>query len=250
MSNHVSKSSWCCSFDDGNGWWNDEFFSPEAWLDSLTGMAKLMEGQRNVIAMDLRNELRTDKIGRDEQIDDFMKFVPAAVDAVLEGNPDLLVFVSGLSYDNDWSFLEEGRNSDEWEQALVSKKSNVVFESHIYSWSPFGDISPGESCDNLTFDEHLSWPVRNGFPMVLSEIGTSIDAYEETDLTWLNCVRDFILEWRLGYAMWLLTGSYYFRGGELNAPDSFGLLSTDLSGYKSMDIIDKNREMQWGGDSA
>ena len=246
MSNHVSKSSWCCSLDDGNGCWGDEFFEAEEWLSSLTGMAKLMSGQSNVVAMDLRNELRTNKKGREDQIDDYMTYMPSGVNAVLDGNPSLLVFISGLNYDNDWTFLTEGRNSDAWEKTLVAAKANVVFESHIYSWSPFGDIEPGESCDNLTFDEHLSWPVRNGFPMVLSEIGTSIDSYEDADLTWINCVRDFILEWKLGYAMWLLTGSYYYRGGELNAPDSFGLLVADLSDYKTTEIIEKNREMQWG----
>jgi hypothetical protein len=247
MSNHVSKSIWCCGFDDGNGWFNDEFFEPTAWQESLVGVAKLMGNLPNVVALDLRNELRTDQHKRNEQIDDFMHYIPDAINAILNGNKDLLVFVSGLSYDNDWKFLDEGRNSQAWDDVLVDKKASIVFESHIYSWSPFGTIEPGESCDHLTFDEMLGWPVKNGFPMVLSEIGTTIDSFSDPsqDLTWWNCVRDFILEYKQGYAMWLLAGSYYYRAGDMNHPDSFGLLETDFSGYKNQEVIDKNREMQW-----
>ena len=58
MSNHVSKASWCCSIDDGNGWFGDEHFNIDEWFKSLTSMATLMKSHENVVAMDLRNELR------------------------------------------------------------------------------------------------------------------------------------------------------------------------------------------------
>ena len=33
MSNHVSKASWCCGDDDGNGWFGDEWFDVQSWTD-------------------------------------------------------------------------------------------------------------------------------------------------------------------------------------------------------------------------
>jgi len=59
MSNHVSKVGWCCSFDDGNGWFNERHFDIASWISSLSGMASLLLQYPTTVAFDLRNELRT-----------------------------------------------------------------------------------------------------------------------------------------------------------------------------------------------
>lgn len=35
LDNQVSKPIWCCSDDDGNGFWGDKYFDPKDWLQSL-----------------------------------------------------------------------------------------------------------------------------------------------------------------------------------------------------------------------
>ncbi|GMI26779.1 hypothetical protein TeGR_g5740 [Tetraparma gracilis] len=150
MSNHVSRSMWCCGQGDGNGWWGDEYFDVDGWTKSLEGMAALMAPHPNVVALDLRNELRNEVLSTDDQIRDWMKFMPKGVAAVLAGDASMLVFVSGLSYDNDLTFLDrDDLISDDWASQLEHLVSNIVFEGHIYSWSPFGEIT--DDCSQLTY---------------------------------------------------------------------------------------------------
>jgi len=243
MSNHVSKASWCCSDDDGNGWFDDEYFNTLDWENSLTSMSKLMSAHPNVVALDLRNELRSKK-ARDDQITEWFKFMPQGVDAVLAGDPSKLVFVSGLSYDNDLTFLDSDLASDAWTSQLEKLASNLVFEGHIYSWSPFGEYSG--DCSKLTYKEKLGWPWNNDRPMVISETGTNVDSYETDDHSWYeDCVAGLISDTKSGYGHWLLGGSYYIRDGTLNAHDSFGLLNSDWGAFKNDAIIEADKLMDW-----
>ena len=244
MSNHVSKATWCCSDDDGNGWFNYGYFYANSWLSSLTSMAKVMSSHPNVVALDLRNELRS-KIGNDEQITEWMKYMPMGVDAVLAGDATKLVFVSGLSYDTDLSFLNRtDLVSDAWSSQLEEKASNLVFEGHIYTWSPYGDYDG--DCSNLHFGEKIGWAWANKRPMVISETGINVDSYSEDDQAWFEgCITSLIVDSRSGYGQWLLGGSYYIRDGALNAHDSFGLLTSDWREFKSEDVVKANEMMDW-----
>ncbi|GMH58630.1 hypothetical protein TrLO_g10916 [Triparma laevis f. longispina] len=249
MSNHISKAGWCCSLDDGNGWFNDEYFNVGEWQDSLAQMAELMIDIPSVIGLDLRNELRNSlNLDRETLTSQFMEYVPPAIQTVQSANPEVLTLVSGLSYDNDLKFIDEATAKDrsKLDSVLEQYDTKIIFEGHIYSWSPFGDVPVnGESCDGLSFDDKLGWSYKNNYPMILSEIGWSIDSFEGDDKTWINCVRDFIMDNKLSHAMWLLGGDYYARDGTLNHPDSFGLLKDDWSGFKDENVLAKNKEMKW-----
>ena len=69
LDNHVSNPSWCCQISDGNGFFGDKYFDPEQWVEGLTRMATLFKGDRNVVGMSLRNELR----GPSQNEDDWYK---------------------------------------------------------------------------------------------------------------------------------------------------------------------------------
>lgn len=58
LDNHISKPGWCCSYNDGNGFFGDQYFDPDLWIDGLARMATLFNGVGNVVGMSLRNELR------------------------------------------------------------------------------------------------------------------------------------------------------------------------------------------------
>ena len=180
-------------------------------------MSKLMSPHPNVVALDLRNELRSSK-ARDDQITEWFKFMPQGVDAVLAGDASKLIFISGLSYDNDLTFLDSDLASDTWASQLEKLASNLIFEGHIYSWSPFGKYTG--DCSELTYIEKLGWPWNNDRPMVISETGTGVDSYPTDDHSWYeDCVAGLIFDTKSGYGHWLLGGSYYIRDGNLNAPD-------------------------------
>ncbi|KAG5001138.1 hypothetical protein JHK87_022210 [Glycine soja] len=57
--NHVSDPKWCCGDNDGNGFFGDEHFNPEEWLQGLSMIANRVKGKSQVVAIVLRNELRS-----------------------------------------------------------------------------------------------------------------------------------------------------------------------------------------------
>ena len=61
LDNHISKLGWCCSNDDGNGFFGDQYFDPDLWINGLTKMATIFKGVPNVVGMSLRNEPRGPK---------------------------------------------------------------------------------------------------------------------------------------------------------------------------------------------
>lgn len=58
LDNHVSKPTGCCSRDDGNGFFDDQYFDSKLWLKGLQKMARMFKENKNVVGMSLRNELR------------------------------------------------------------------------------------------------------------------------------------------------------------------------------------------------
>lgn len=66
LDNHITKPGWCCSNTDGNGFFGDQYFDPQLWINGLTKMATLFNGVTNVIGMSLRNELRGPKQNKND----------------------------------------------------------------------------------------------------------------------------------------------------------------------------------------
>lgn len=48
LDNHVSKPKWCCPYDDGNGFFGDEYFDPREWLRGLVAVAGRFNGKSQV----------------------------------------------------------------------------------------------------------------------------------------------------------------------------------------------------------
>lgn len=46
--NHISKPTWCCSNQDGNGFFGDLYFDPDEWLQGLRTVATLFKGKPQV----------------------------------------------------------------------------------------------------------------------------------------------------------------------------------------------------------
>ena len=90
--------------------------------------------------MSLRNELR----GPRQSEADWYRYVTLGATAIHEANPDLLVVVSGLSYDTDLSFLSS--------RPLPSRlDGKLVFETHWYSFPrrrEWEALSPTRVCSD------------------------------------------------------------------------------------------------------
>ena len=69
LDNHISKPGWCCSLNDGNGFFGDEYFNVDVWLKGLSRVAAMFREVPNVVGMSLRNELR----GSRQNVDDWFR---------------------------------------------------------------------------------------------------------------------------------------------------------------------------------
>jgi endoglucanase len=58
LDNHVSDGNWCCSDDDHNGLWYNSRYSEATWLDHWRRIVDATRACTNVVAAELRNELR------------------------------------------------------------------------------------------------------------------------------------------------------------------------------------------------
>lgn len=43
--NHISQPRWCCSDDDGNGFFGDRYFDPQEWLQGISLAAQSLKGK-------------------------------------------------------------------------------------------------------------------------------------------------------------------------------------------------------------
>ncbi|KAK7273367.1 hypothetical protein RIF29_14416 [Crotalaria pallida] len=224
--NHVSEPKWCCEDRDGNGFFGDEHFNPEEWLQGLSMVAKRVKGKPQVVAMSLRNELR----GPRQNISEWHKYISQGVTTVHKENPNVLVFVSGFNYDTDLSFLKK-------RPLEVNVGNKLVYEVHSYSWS-------GSSSDDWIKKpvNQLCARIMNGLkdragflmngpnpaPLVMSEFGIAMEKTDEKNNRFLSCMLAYLAGVDLDWALWAAQGGYYIREKEQVVDESFGIWRFDF----------------------
>lgn len=234
--NHISKAMWCCSNNDGNGFWGDQYFDVNQWLNGVKFMAQKSINRPYVIAMSLRNELRGPK---QNQADWYRYVLQGIQESISIVNPRLLVVVSGLNYDTDLTFIRTKSIQDLVPQSI---KNKIVYEGHWYSWSGYGH---SDECDKMIGGVHDAW----GFilesnhsytaPVWVTEFGTNVDQFTGDD-KFIDCVKTFFqtpLTQSMSWSYWVLAGSYYSRSGTPESHESFGLLTDDWKEIKSKPFI-------------
>ena len=238
LDNHVSKAMWCCSDNDGNGFWGDRYFDANEWIDGLKYMATKTINRHHIIAMSLRNELRGSRSTQTGWYHYMLRGIQEGVSVV---NPQLLIVVSGLNYDLDLSFV---RYSPIQELVPQSIRNKIVYEGHWYSWSNYGQST---ECRKIQEGVQQAWGYlleenqRYTAPVWLTEFGTNVDQFSGSD-PYITCVSDYVLRasstTHLSWAHWVLAGSYYTRESSIESHESFGLLTDDWHRVKSQSFID------------
>ncbi|XP_058223723.1 glycosyl hydrolase 5 family protein-like [Rhododendron vialii] len=242
LDNHVSLPKWCCGGKDGNGFFGDEYFDPDEWLQGLSMVAKLYKGIDTVVGMSMRNELR----GPHQNENDWYKYIQMGATTIHAANPDVLVIVSGLSYDTNLGFLKKKPLS------LGSNlESKLVYEAHWYS---FGDptdqwmLQTNGFCAKRT----RSFMSGAGFlttgpnpaPLFLSEFGVDQRGVSERDNRYLSCLLGFLAERDLDWALWTLQGSYKLREGKVGMEETFGLVDANWDHLRNSTLQDKLKLVQ------
>ncbi|GAV85791.1 Cellulase domain-containing protein [Cephalotus follicularis] len=238
LDNHISKPGWCCSATDGNGFFGDQYFNPDLWIEGLSRMAATFQGVSNVVGMSLRNELR----GLKQNVDDWFRYMQKGSEAVHSANPKVLVILSGLSFDTDLSFLHD-------RSVNLSFTGKLVFEMHRYAFTDGSSWVNGnlnEVCGRLvsTLNRTSLFLLDKGWPLFVSEFGGDERGTNVNDNRFLNCFHAVLAEHDLDWALWTLSGSYYLREGALGVDEAYGVFSYNWCDTRNATYINRLSGLQ------
>lgn len=248
LDNHVSKASWCCDLDDGNGWWdtafgyigaNSQYFHTAEWLQGLLAMATWAYANHpGVVAMSLRNEMRQLLLQDTNNGDDWYDLVAEAGALVHQANPNVLVVVGGISSGTDLSSVRLNRmlNTTGW-------PGKNVWEWHSYSFTvTFPRILPCSILKDL-YGAFAGFVLTQGKdytgPLLLSEFGVgqtggTIDGgLSADDSMYLTCLTEYMESNDSDWVVWALQGSYYIRNGLTDYDETWGLLNYEWSALRN-----------------
>ncbi|KAI5867944.1 glycoside hydrolase family 5 protein [Durotheca rogersii] len=252
LDNHVSKATWCCNLDDGNGWWdegfgytnlNSRYFKTQQWLSGLESMAQWARNQPGVVGMGLRNEVRELLLQGINGRDDWYKYMTEAAKRVHAAHPDVLILIGGTQSSTDLTHVRTTRQLD-----FSAWAGKHVWEWHAYSFTVTFAAAFG-NCDVLKqayglFDGFVLQQGREyTAPLILSEFGFGMqggphDGLNDDDDQYFRCLRDYVTGNDSEWALWALQGSYYIREGGVNSDESWGLMDGDWNGLRNPKILE------------
>lgn len=193
--------------------------------------------------MSLRNEIR----GFMENANDWNNYVTQGVTTIHKINPEVLVIVSGLNYDNDLRCLKE-------KPLTVNTLDNkLVFEVHLYSFSgdsesKFVQQPLNKICANIVngFIDHAGFVMEgsNPFPLFVSEYGYDQREVDDAENRFMSCFTAHLAQKDLDWALWTWQGSYYYREGQAEPAEAFGVLDSSWTQIKNPNFVKKFQLLQ------
>jgi endoglucanase len=223
LDNHVSRADWCCSETDGNGLWYNPDYPEEKWLADWTQMAERYRGQPWVIGADLRNELRNGATwgGADAKLD-WHAAAERGGEAVLRGNPQLLIMVESPHYSTDFAGFDKL-------PVRLPVAHRLVYSPHAYfdashRFASYEELKQAyEARAGFLFDAGV------GVPLWVGEFGTCQTLECGANGEWFRLFLRLLQEDdRLSWSYWPLNGTQ--SSGvtrKYDAVETFGLLSKD-----------------------
>jgi hypothetical protein len=170
--------------------------------------------------------------------------VTAAADLVNAANPDILIFLSGLDFDTTLSPIPGAGDlgsGKKFQKSSFKYADKLVLELHNYQNSATSCDSMKSSLNNGGF-KALDASAMNQMPVLLTEFGFN-QADSSYNGVYAKCLRTIIPQWKAGWTVWVLSGSYYIRSGTQDFEETWGLLNHDWSGWRSTSAINALKEM-------
>eukprot|EP01018_Ginkgo_biloba_P000642 Gb_13276 [translate_table: standard] len=238
LDNHISKPQWCCGYNDGNGFFGDEYFDPQVWIRGLSTVASTFKNSSHVVAMSLRNELR----GSRSNADDWYKYMQQGAKAVHEANPNVIVILSGLNYDSDLKFLA----SKPVDLAFTDK---IAYEMHWYAFTDgnaWAEGNPNEVCASVTsrMNENAAFIAASPAPLIISEFGIDQRGTNVNDNRYINCFLAFAAGGDFDWALWTLQGSYYSRDDKPGSEETYGVFNDNWDGLRNPSFLSRLKSIQ------
>lgn len=248
LDNHISSGEWCCNANDGNAWFNDKLFNVNNWTRGLAFMAKHAKAWPALVAMSLRNELRSpDNNAALKEASynwrDWYKYTKQGTKAIRSANTDVLIFLSGLNYDTTLAPVVRGTalepGSERFDLAdFDGYADKLVLELHNYSndASDCAGLQRSLSSNGWEAMEPNSAAV-NRFPVVMTEWGFNMEG-DDYKRVYATCIADYMKRLQAGWFIWVLSGSYYVRQGIQDYDETWALLNHDWSEWRSPAFIE------------
>lgn len=163
--------------------------------------------------------------------------MPAA-EIVNKANPNILIFLSGLDFDTKLTPIptaDDLGNGKKFRLTDYTYANKLVLELHNYQTSATncGDIEGG--LWNNGFRATGQTPV-NKMPVVLTEFGFT-QADNSYTKTYATCLKKLMPQWKTGWTVWVISGSYYIRSGTQDYEESWGLLNHQWSDWRNANAI-------------
>ncbi|KAJ4392862.1 hypothetical protein N0V91_011217 [Didymella pomorum] len=247
LDNHMSKGAWCCSTNDGNAWFGDTYFDVTKWKRGLQYMATHSKAWPNMVSIGLRNEFRQpDNAGSSLPYDwpTWYEQMTDASDIVNAANPNILIFLSGLNFDTTLQPIPSAVDLSNGQKFLLTDfkyADKLVLELHNYqnSATDCGSIESGLWNNGF----RATWPTNvNYMPVLLTEFGFS-NAGSDYNSVYATCLRKLMPQWKTGWMVWALGGSYYIRSGTQDYEETWGLLNHDWTAWRNQDAINALKGM-------
>ncbi len=261
LNNHSSSSVWCCGYDTDGLWHfsgNSGYKqSEEQWIDDWKTLSQRYAHIPQVIAADLRNEVRTAKWGDsilplsptwgagDEN--DWARAAERAGNEILGVNDRLLIIVEGINWTGTLGMF--GGYRPHLTQVLnrpiqLSVPGRLVYAAHNYGYigpKHNGDdkTSPGQTkyrdMDQEGFERQMEaewgYVVNSGMyytaPLIVSEFGVGFDNTNEADRAWFRNLINYMTKKNVSFAYWPLN------------PEGYGILD---AGWKKRESFDWRAE--------
>src|SRR5271157_25167 len=243
LDNHVSDAIWCCSATDGDGLWYNAAYPESSWIRDWQGIVSRYANQPDVIGVDLRNELRCATINGSSVCatwggapsSDWHAAAERAGNAILNVNPNLLVFTEGINYALDLSGVATL-------PVVLNVPNRVIYEAHDYGFDYSSNplAGPADWVGRITPKWGYLVTGSNPQPLWIGEFGTCntsnacVNTASNTDLGfWFQIFGQYVQSNSLDWCYWPANGTYskYPNANKIyGTVETYGILNTAWNG--------------------
>ena len=218
-----------------NGLWYNSQYSEDQWVSDWQMLATRYKNNPTVIGFDLHNEPYNGTWGGGGS-NDWARAAERAGNAVLQVNPDLLVFVEGVGTYQGQSYWWGGNLMGVKDRPIVLTVPNhLVYSPHdypnsVYPQSWFQSANFGANLPNVFRQAWGYIYEQNIAPIYLGEFGTKLQ--DPKDAVWLEALTsylsgDFDNNGTIDIASGTEDMSWTFWSWNPNSGDTGGILADD-----------------------
>jgi endoglucanase len=227
LDNHMSNAGWCCSTTDNNELWYNTQYPQTSWVADWQTMAQRYASNPWVIGADLRNEPRSPATWGGSASTDWHAAAELGGNAVLGVNPNMLIFVEGVSYAGDLSGVASL-------PVVLNVANQLVYEAHDYGFWYSGFSSYASYVNTITPKWGYLVTGANPQPVWIGEFGTCnsantcVNSSNESDLgNWFNAMTSYVETNGLDWSYWAINGTTESgNGGGFGTVEGYGVLDT------------------------